>query len=64
MDKQEILNKIKQVDAVKLQDILRRYNLETSNFYHGCYSLEKTKQVYNEYLQATKDNLRKLKKID
>lgn len=64
MEKQEILAKIKQINAVTLQKILDKYNLNKSNFCNGRYSLEKTKQVYNEYLQATKDNLKKLKKID
>lgn len=64
MEKQDILNKIKQINAIQLQPILDKNNLERRNFYNGRYSLEKTKQVYNEYLQATKDNLKKLKKID
>lgn len=52
--KAKIIEKIQAINQVQFKKILDKLNLNASNFYAGRYSLEKTLQAYNEYVEEMK----------
>ena len=48
MEKEKDIEFIKKFSSIKLLDILKKYNINSSNFYHGKVSAEKVKLVRKE----------------
>lgn len=48
MEKEKDIEFIKKFSSIKLLDILKKYNIDSSNFYHGKVSCEKVKLVRKE----------------
>lgn len=48
MDKEKDINFIKKFSSIKLSEILKKNKIDSSNFYKGKISEEKTKLIKNE----------------